>query len=237
MSSLLDWVKKRKDEPKTIRPKSPVPARRHSASWIRRFLQSKENRYYCKIDKDFLEDTFSHYGACRNVKNYKLVIRMMLDKTDTEASMEASASELRTLERRAAQLYALLHPRYIITRNGLHRMKRMYKKNHWGLCPRVGCMRQALLPIGIYDDPDRDGVKLYCCSCGLLYRSISDSKIDGSCFGTTFPHLFFMSFPELMVPRRKLEYLVPTIYGFKLHKTWKSESSKTPKYQRKSCSF
>jgi len=228
MSSLLGWVKKRKEDAKSKRQKSPVALPRHPADcWINKFLRAEENRCFCKIDKDFLEDTFSHYGLNRKIKNYKEVIEVMLDQNDCEAELAAKTSDLRSLKRRTAQLYGLLHARYILTCGGLQKMGRMYKKSHWGSCPRVGCHSQPLLPVGIYDEPHREGVKLYCCRCGLLYRSNAvHSKIDGCFFGTSFPHLFFMTFPEALAPKSKLEFLVPTVYGFKLHRTWKKASSK-----------
>jgi len=240
MSSLLGWVKKKKEETKPITTKDPVPAILHPAeSWMKRFLKLKKNRYFCKIDKEFLEDTFSHYGVSRLVKGYRLVIKIILDKANSEDYWEASKADRRSLDHRAAQLYGLLHARFIVTQVGLHRMRRLFKKNYWGPCPRVGCTNQALLPIGINDKPNRDEVKLYCCSCGLMYRSNyhGSTKIDGAYFGTTFPHLFFMSFPDLLPRKKNLEFMTPQIYGFKLHKTWKASCRGKPDMQKRSCSF
>lgn len=47
--------------------------------------------------------------------------------------------------------------------------------------------------------------------------------IDGACFGTTFPHLFFLVFPELK-PDKSRDHYVPRVFGFKLHHTWHQRS-------------
>ncbi len=41
--------------------------------------------------------------------------------------------------------------------------------------------------------------------------------IDGAYFGTTFPHLFFLTFPELKVPKTK-EVYIPRVFGFRVNK-------------------
>jgi len=164
---------------------------------------------------------------------------MILEKTDSEEYLKASKAERRSLDQRAAGLYGVLHARFIVTQVGLHRMRKLFRKNYWGLCPRVGCTNQALLPMGIHDKPNRDEVKLYCCSCGLMYgpNYHGSTKIDGAFFGTTFPHLFFMSYPELLPRKQKLLHTTPKIYGFKLHKTWKIECRGKLDQQKRSCSF
>ncbi|KAL6905355.1 hypothetical protein ACP4OV_002956 [Aristida adscensionis] len=48
----------------------------------------------------------------------------------------------------------------------------------------------------------------------LLYTA---KDIDGSYFGTTFPHLFLMTYPHLK-PQKPSQQYVPRVFGFKLHK-------------------
>ena len=61
--------------------------------------------------------------------------------------------------------------------------------------------------------------------CEELYRprSARHENIDGASFGTTFPHLFFLVFPELK-PEKSKEHYVPRVFGFKLHHTWHQRS-------------
>ncbi|KAL6513531.1 casein kinase 2 regulatory subunit [Orobanche gracilis] len=41
--------------------------------------------------------------------------------------------------------------------------------------------------------------------------------IDGAYFGTTFPHLFSMTYGHLN-PQKSTQNYVPRVFGFKLHK-------------------
>ena len=49
----------------------------------------------------------------------------------------------------------------------------------------------------------------------LSRRSRAD--IDGAYFGTTFPHLFLMQFPEL-IPTRPAQSYVPRVFGFRINR-------------------
>ena len=95
-----------------------------------------------------------------------------------------------------------------------------YRLFHFGRCPRVLCRGQAVLPIGLSDTPNEDSVKLYCPRCEEIYgtKSPRHEHIDGAYFGTTFAHLFYLTFPELKVSKSK-EYYIPRVFGFKIHKS------------------
>lgn len=65
------------------------------------------------------------------------------------------------------------------------------------------CNSQALLPVGLTDIPYEKSVKLYCGRCEDLYspKSSRHGSIDGAYFGTTFPHLLFLVYPNLIPPK------------------------------------
>jgi hypothetical protein len=46
------------------------------------------------------------------------------------------------------------------------------------------------------------------------------AAIDGAYFGATFPHLFLMTYPDLVPPPPTMVY-VPRIFGFRIHKETK----------------
>jgi casein kinase II subunit beta len=62
-----------------------------------------------------------------------------------------------------------------------------------------------MLPIGLHDVPHKSVVKLYCPRCEDVYNS--PNRTDGSYFGTSFPNMFFLEFPELKP------------FGFKMHES------------------
>jgi len=222
MSFLLNWTKKKElvceeDEELDV----DVDVDSMSSSWMEQFLEN--NRCFCEIDRSFLEDTFSHYGLQSEVPFYKSVMTLILDDYEPNGGNQ----DTNMLEHQACRLYGLLHARYILTINGLDRMREMYKATYWGTCPRVGCQNQELLPIGLHDEPGVDTVKFYCCRCRLVFRKDPEyPAVDGCYFGKTFPHLFFMEFSDLLPPKAKLSQLVPSVYGFKLHESWHASCMK-----------
>lgn len=78
-----------------------------------------------------------------------------------------------------------------------------YRKGDFGRCPRVYCYSQPLLPVGLTDIPYQKAVKLYCPRCEDIYspKSNRHGSIDGAYFGTTFPHMLFMAYPQ-MIPSK-----------------------------------
>ena len=78
-----------------------------------------------------------------------------------------------------------------------------YKKYDFGRCPRVLCYGQPLLPVGLSDVPYQKAVKLYCQRCEDIYspKSTRHGQIDGAYFGSTFPHMLLMVYPQLIVSK------------------------------------
>ena len=54
-----------------------------------------------------------------------------------------------TIYQEATDIYGLIHARFILTPKGLALMKEKYLKGVFGVCPRVLCERQHVLPIGM----------------------------------------------------------------------------------------
>ncbi|KAJ9111237.1 hypothetical protein QFC22_006537 [Naganishia vaughanmartiniae] len=75
-----------------------------------------------------------------------------------------------------------------------------YRRADFGRCPRVYCYAQSLLPVGLSDTPYTKAVKLYCPRCEDVYspKSNRHGSIDGAYFGTTFPHMLFMVYPQMI---------------------------------------
>ena len=60
-------------------------------------------------------------------------------------------------------------------------------------------------------------MQVYCPLCEDCYcpRSKYHDNIDGAFFGTTFPHLLLMTYPQLQ-PEAAADPYVPRVFGFKL---------------------
>ena len=64
----------------------------------------------------------------------------------------------------------------------------------------------------------RSCCQVYCPLCEDCYcpRSKYHDNIDGAFFGTTFPHMLLMTYPQLR-PTAPAEPYVPRVFGFRLH--------------------
>jgi len=59
------------------------------------------------------------------------------------------------------------------------------------------------MPLGLTDVAYEKSVKLFCARCEDLYspKSSRHGSIDGAYFGTTFPHLLFLVYPNMIPPK------------------------------------
>ena len=105
-----------------------------------------------------------------------------------------------------------------------------YAAKEFGTCPLAQCSGQPVLPVGVRDEMGADTVKIFCPKCQCVYhpppiRSRSSSHhgagaagVDGAAFGTTFPHLFLMTFSNLVPdPLPNNSAYVPRVFGFRVH--------------------
>ena len=49
-------------------------------------------------------------------------------------------------------LYGLIHQRYILTKKGLLKMRVKYHYSMFGICPRLLCDKQEVVPIGLDEE-------------------------------------------------------------------------------------
>ena len=115
---------------------------------------------------------------------------------------------------------------------------RKYAAKEFGTCPLVQCAGQPVLPAGLKDEMGADTVKIFCPKCQCVYhpppvRSRSShhggagaAGVDGAAFGTTFPHLFLMTFSNLVPDPLPLDSAyVPRIFGFRVHMSARQRAS------------
>jgi len=104
-----------------------------------------------------------------------------------------------------------------------------YAGKEFGTCPLVQCSGQPVLPVGLKDEIGADTVKIFCPKCQCVYHppvvrhrshhgSAGNGGVDGASFGTTFPHLFLMTFSNLVPdPLPANSAYVPRVFGFRVH--------------------
>jgi len=183
--------------------------------WIDWFLNTKGNEYFCEVDEDYILDRFNLTGLNNEVQHYSQALDLITDNLVEEEFDEDMREQV---EKSARHLYGLIHARFVITSRGLSKMLDKYKKAEFGRCPRVLCYTQPLLPVGLSDVPHSKTVKLYCPKCEDIYspKSSRHAALDGAYYGTSFPHMLFQVYPNLM-PQKSTERYIPRIFGFKVH--------------------
>lgn len=198
---------------------SEMSASDEDGSWITWFCSLRGNEFFCEVDEDYIQDDFNLTGLRSLVPYYEYALDMVLD---VEMPMEDSLTEEQQeiVESAAEMLYGLIHARYIVTNRGMHAMYEKYRTAAFGRCPRVFCQGQPVLPVGLSDLPRNYTVNVFCPRChGLFFpKSTRQANIDGAYFGTTFPHLYLMTHPD-MIPAKPSQTYIPRVYGFKVNKS------------------
>lgn len=195
--------------------------------WIQWFCGLKGHEMFCEVERSYIEDGFNLYGLRSVVPNFSDCLDLILDRIGADDSDDSH------LTQSACTLYGLIHARYIITAHGLDAMYNKYAAKEFGTCPLVQCFGQPVLPVGLRDEMGADTVKIFCPKCKCVYHppsirsrnnhvtvnhSSGSGAVDGAAFGTTFPHLFLMTFnnlvPDALSPDTAY---VPRIFGFRVH--------------------
>lgn len=207
-------------------------------SWINWFLSQPGNHFYLRIPDEYIEDEFNLAELSPRIPFYKHALDILLDlesasdsdqdqeirhKDDKQASSNNvnNSSKPTPRESRTAckMLYSLIHSRYLLSRHGLAHMADRYEKGYFGTCPRYYCEKTRVIPAGLSDTPGQARVQVYCPSCNDAYQLPSVfHRVDGAAFGTSFPHIFFKTYPEFVQSLPKSRAYEPKIYGFKLHR-------------------
>ncbi|CAD5170985.1 casein kinase II subunit beta-1 [Musa acuminata AAA Group] len=187
-------------------------------SWISWFCNLRGNEFFCEVDDEYIQDDFNLCGLSSQVPYYDYALDLILDVESSNGDM-FTEEQNELVESAAEMLYGLIHVRYILTSKGMAAMLEKFKNYDFGRCPRVYCCGQPCLPLGQSDIPRSSTVKIYCPKCEDVYypRSKYQGNIDGAYFGTTFPHLFLMTYGHLK-PQKPSQRYVPRVFGFKIHK-------------------
>ncbi|XP_047336723.1 casein kinase II subunit beta-1-like isoform X2 [Impatiens glandulifera] len=192
-------------------------------SWISWFCNLRGNEFFCEVDDDYIQDDFNLCGLSSQVPYYDYALDLILDVESSHGdTFTEEQNEL--VESAAEMLYGLIHVRYILTSKGMTAMLEKFKSCDFGRCPRVYCCGQPCLPVGQNDIPRSSTVKIYCPKCEDIYypRSKYQGNVDGAYFGTTFPHLFLMTYgslkPQKASQSSTSSHYVPRVFGFKIHK-------------------
>lgn len=158
--------------------------------WTEWFLSKQGNELFAEVEPEYICDRFNLCGLNTEIPHFSRAYKLITDSFDEDLDVATQVE----VDVAAKHLYGMIHARYILSGNGMTRMSAKLKNLDFGVCPRVLCDSHGVLPVGLSDIPGERSVKVYCPNCQDVY--VSPSKlhhhIDGSYFGTTFPHLFLL---------------------------------------------
>uniref|UniRef100_A0A0N4ZDI7 Casein kinase II subunit beta n=1 Tax=Parastrongyloides trichosuri TaxID=131310 RepID=A0A0N4ZDI7_PARTI len=205
-----------------------------TVSWVKWFCSRNGHDFFCEVDENFMQDQFNLTELPEQVPYFSYAWALILDELDEEER----EFQMNLAEESAEILYGLIHARYILTSAGIDLMVKKYQKKEFGVCPRTLCDDQAVLPIGLSDIYGEGSVKIYCPRCCEIFHPPNSKydNVDGAFFGTGFPHMLFLAYPNLLPKHPAIPYQ-PRLYGFKVHSSFydnnnKKSHKKKPKHYR-----
>ncbi|ORX90972.1 casein kinase II beta subunit [Basidiobolus meristosporus CBS 931.73] len=199
----------------TVFPAPSAVSSQKKANWITWFCSLPGKEYLLRATESFLKDGFNTVGLETEVPFYQEALEMIRDIQPKRPRPDVDTNAIKAS---AERLYCMLHQRYILTRQGMHEMASRYDRGDFGCCPRYYCNGTLVIPTGKSDSLDVEPVKLYCPNCLDLYTPPNSPthSLDGAFFGTTFAHLFLMTYSPSTYSHFKINSYKPRIYGFKV---------------------
>jgi casein kinase II subunit beta len=89
-----------------------------SFSWIEWYCGLEDHDFYCKVDREYIEDPFNLYGLKKNFLNYDEALQMIIND-DIPTSKDHDDQNYMNVYQEAVDLYGMVHARYILTQKGL----------------------------------------------------------------------------------------------------------------------
>lgn len=187
-------------------------------AWIKQFCRLRGHEFFCEVDREYIEDRFNLYGLFDEFENCKSLIEIILD-VNLEKYLALEDNLMNHMDSQAEILYGMIHTRFITTTKGLHAMAVKFQSRDFGTCPNFYCKNTPMVPVGLKSRPGQSPVKLFCPLCERVYhpKKTRHKTVDGAFFGESFPHLFFITFPQLKPMNQSVTTYVPRIKGFRIH--------------------
>jgi casein kinase II subunit beta len=185
--------------------------------WVQWFCSLEGHDILAEVTDEFLKDKSNFYNLPSKIPNFEECYFQIINGgiPDEEDLQNEKYFEL---YQSCTDLYGLIHARFIQSQTGLTIMREKYLAGKFGVCPRVLCDKHFVMPVGVTNEMKTSRVKVFCPRCqDMYYPKDRNIEIDGSFFGTSFPHVLLQEFPFLY-PLQEHKPYEPKIHGFKVNK-------------------
>ncbi|CAJ2650793.1 unnamed protein product [Trifolium pratense] len=159
-------------------------------SWISWFCNLRGHEFFCEVDDDYIQDDFNLCGLSSQVPYYDYALDLILDVESSHGDM-FTEEQNELIESAAEMLYGMIHARYILTSKG---MAAMLVFGIWEV--KMICVRVFSLDMvnRICELLQSQPISVNIFIVLESYYCVSSCYIDRAYFGTTFPHLFLMTY-------------------------------------------
>lgn len=140
-----------------------------TSGWISWFCSQKGHEILAPVETEFITDVFNLFGLKSEFKDYAAAVKIILSDAIPPGDLSSLPYSARSLLTEAIELYGLIHARYILTQQGLAVMANKFKAGVFGVCPRIMCQKQHVLPVGISDQLRQHSCRVYCPLCQEVY--------------------------------------------------------------------
>lgn len=164
-------------------------------SAIEWLLSQKGNQLLVRVDEDYIEDAFNLYGLSKVIPDFRDTLRLLLTTAeDVEICLEDDYHG--PCYQSLIDLYGLIHARYILTTQGMNKMRRKLQNGIYGHPPDFP--QHRVLPVGLSDLLGSGPPLGYDVERGdMMVMPGWGDRLDGAYFGTSASHLLLMLNPSL----------------------------------------
>jgi casein kinase II subunit beta len=172
-----------------------------------------------EIEDYFLQSAVSYYDLSTKVNHYRRAVEIV--KGGSYDLSNVTQEQVDRLAIATRKLYGLLHERFVITDEGIHKLTTKVNAGVYGRCPRIACKGAAMIPMGFSLDPDVGTANVWCPKCHDVYSG--RTNLDGAYFGPDLPMMY------LKITRGLLKFQVYSQFL----ETYQDGSERVPKIKQR----
>ena len=179
-----------------------------------------KNPWLCDIPNDFILDSFNIYGLCTEFEEKTKCRSFQLCLDVITRKLKLDLAQMGDIVNYIPVVYGMIHNRFLLTQDGMSKIEEKYNASVFGVCPRIYCRMEKLLPIGLSSELGKSKVKVFCPCCREVYEPSTKVDLDGAYFGPNMVHIFMddlvVDGVKIVDHRKKYEKFCRRAFGFRV---------------------